>query len=100
MTNSVNRWLLRRLLYLLSVYFVVGSAKQPTSFTSMLYEFNYFIAQFELSFGTFLLVTTAQILLMAFVSVLIVVLGLYLVFKKTLRFWGRLGNRIAGFRPT
>jgi hypothetical protein len=98
MANRVNQWLLRRVLYLLSVYFVLVSTPQPTLLTTILYELNYVMMQFELPFSWSLFLTTAEILLMIIVSLLITILGVYLGFKKTLQAGGTLSRRLRANR--
>src|SRR5579875_58796 len=94
MANRVNQWLLRRVLYLLSVYFVLVSTPQPTILTTILYELNYVMIQFELPFTWSIFLTTAEIVLIVLVSLLITVLGVYLGFKKTIQAGGMLGRRL------
>ncbi len=94
MANRVNQWLLRRVLYLLSVYFVLVSAPQPTLLTTILYELNYVMVQFELPFSWSIFLTTAEIVLIVLVSLLITVLGVYLGFKKTIQVGSTLGRRL------
>ncbi|MEM0121355.1 MAG: hypothetical protein QW688_07960 [Thermoprotei archaeon] len=94
MANAVNRWLLRRVLYLLSVYFVLGPTPQSTLLTTIFYELNNVMVQFELPFGWSLFLTTAQIAIILVTSILIAVLGVYLGFKKTFNAGGTLLQRL------
>lgn len=91
MANRVNQWLLKRLLYVTSLYFVLSSTQQP-AYTSMLYQLGYLMSWLELPFGWSLLLTMGQILLIVFASLLVVVLGLYVGFRRVFRAGGRVGR--------
>lgn len=91
MANRVNRWLLRRVLYLTSLYFMLSSGQGSNLYTSMIWELNYLVAQFELSPGWSLFFTTLEILLIAFLLVLIAAFGVMAAFRKA---GSRLGGRL------
>ncbi len=95
MVNKVNQWLLKRVVYLLSLYFVLCSNTQGGQLTTVFYELNNFIAQFELPFSLSIFLTTAQLSLIVMISALIVAVGVYVGFKGTIRAGTNLGRRIS-----
>lgn len=81
MASRLNRWLLKRTLYLTSLYFVLASTQQPT-FTTMMYQLGYLMGLLDLSLGWSILFAAAQILLILFLMVLVAACAIYAGFRR------------------